>query len=211
MKSPKYEQFGRMQRQYHREHPWRLSKEGLYIPHSYEEKQADDLSWWDDVGFIVNGRRVVVWWQHPRDLYRAAIDEQSWVEAGPGPRDDWLFDGATKNYKRVGASRKKLISYTSRSPSDAQSAHYENLETIRKRLSVEGIDLAVRASWMRERLKWATGITLVCPLEVRSEAELIVLASLARRLLLGQTTLEQEFPRYQYDKANWRKEQVAAS
>jgi hypothetical protein len=84
MKNPKHELFGRMQRQYHQEHSWRLSREGLYIPHSYEEKQPDDLSWWDDVGFIVNGRRVVVWWQPPRDVYRAAIDEQSWLEAGPG-------------------------------------------------------------------------------------------------------------------------------
>lgn len=211
MKNPKHELFGRMQRQYHREHPWRLSKEGLYIPHSYEEKQPDDLSWWDDVGFIVNGRRVVVWWQHPRDVYRAAIDEQSWLEAGPGPDDGWLFDGATKNYKRVGASRKKLVSYTSRSPSDAQKARFENLKRIRKRLTVEGIDLAIPARWMRERLDWATGITLVCPLEARSEAELIEVASLARRLLLGQTTLEREFPRYQYGKADWLKEQVSAS
>ncbi len=104
-----------------------------------------------------------------------------------------------------------MVSYTSRSPSNAQKARFENLKRIRKRLTVEGIDLEIPARWMRERLDWATGITLVCPLEARSEAELIEVASLARRLLLGQTTLEREFPRYQYGKADWLKEQVSAS
>jgi len=210
MKNHKQELFGRMQRQYHRHHPWRLGQAGLFIPHSYAEKQPHELSWWDDVGFILNGRRVIVWWQHPRYVYDCAIEDQSWVEAGSGPQDDWLFDGATTNHKRVGKSRKKIVSYTSRQPSAEQDAHYKRLRSIGERLTAEGIDLEVNASWKRECLNWATGVGLIVPLEVRNEGELAQVASLAQRLLLGQTTLEQEFPEYHYNRADWIKEREVA-
>ena len=68
MKSQKFEKLGRAQKQYHRNRPWGLSSSGLYVPHDYSEKTGADLSWWDDVGFILNKRRVIVWWQHPRYL-----------------------------------------------------------------------------------------------------------------------------------------------
>lgn len=211
MKNPKQERFGQMQRQYHQQHQWRLGKDGLYIPHSYAETKPDSLSWWDDVGFILNGRRVIVWWQHPRDIYSAAIEEQSWDRAGPDPQDDWLFEDATTNYKRVGQSRKKIVSYTSRQPSAEQAAYYEHLRAVRQSMEAEGIELDVTLSWKRERLNWATGVSLVVPLEVRNEAELAQVASLARRLLLGQTTLQNEFPDYRYGKADWLREKEAVA
>ena len=207
MKNHKQELFGRMQRQYHQQHPWRLGKDGLYIPHSYAETKPDSLSWWDDVGFILNRRRIIVWWQHPRYIYRTAIEEQSWDRAGPDPQDDWLFEGATTNYKQVGKSRKKIVSYTSRQPSAEQDAYYEHLRTVRQQMDAEGIDLDVSVSWKRERLNWATGVSLIVPLEVRNEVELAQVAALAKRLLLVQTTLQNEFPDYRYGKADWLREQ----
>lgn len=207
MKNARHDLFGQMQRQYHRCHSWRLSQGGLYIPHSYAEMKPDSLSSWDDVGFILNGRRVIVWWQHPRLIYADALDAQSWKEAGNGPQDDWLTEGSTKNYRKVGASRKKIVSYTSRQPSAEQKQYYDRLRDIRARLTAEGIDLDVFTSFEREALTWATGISLVAPLEVRNETELASVALLARRLILGQTTLEAEFPGYCYRRADWLREQ----
>ena len=66
------------------------------------------------------------------------------------------------------------------------------------------------ASWKQERLTWATGVSLVAPLEVRNERELAAVALLARRLLLGQTTLASEFPGYRYRQGDWLREQVQA-
>lgn len=206
MKNAGLERLGRMQRQYHRHHPWRLSQGGLFIPHSYAETRPDSLSWWDDVGFILNGRRVIVWWRHPRHIYSDAIEEQSWKEAGDSPGDDWLFDGCTTNYQRVGKSRKKISSYTCREPSEEQSRYYDKLRELRDRLSAEGIEFNVTPEWKRERLSWALGVSLVSPMEVRNETELAIVAKLARRLLLGQTTLEAEFPGYRYGKADWLRE-----
>ena len=207
MKNARLELLGRLQRQYHQNHPWRLSQGGLYIPHSYADMTPESLSWWDDVGFILNGRRIIVWWQHPRHVYANAIANLAWQEAGDGPRDNWLTEGGTKNYRKVGRSRKKLVSYTSRQPSQEQSQHYDLLRNIEKRLSADGIDSDVAVSWKWERLTWAMGVSLVAPLEVRNEGELASVAHLARQLILGKTTLAAEFPGYLYGRSDWLREQ----
>lgn len=206
MKIARLERLALLQRQYHRSHPWQLSQGGLYIPHSYSNMTSASLSSWDDVGFILNGRRIIVWWQHPRHVYSNAVKNKAWEVVGDGPRDNWLFDGATKNYKRVGRSRKKVVSYTSREPSTEQRQHYDLLNQTVARLSSEGIDHDVSVSWKRERLKWAMGVSLVAPLEVRDESELAAVANLARNLILRTTTLGSEFPGYCYGRADWLRE-----
>lgn len=209
MKNPHYEFLGRRMREYHRKHQWRLSSGGLYIPHSYDHVDPESLSYWAEVGFILNGRRVVVWWEHPRDIHRQAISSLAWKEVGDGPQDDWLSQDGTKTYKKVGKSgkRKKLTGYTTRGPSEEQSQHYDKLTQIEERLTQEGVDLEVRPSWKWERLSWATSVSLVAPLEVRNEKELAQVAHLTRALILRKTTLDQEFPGYVYDKASWLREQ----
>lgn len=207
MKISRLERLAQSQRQYHRSNQWRLSQGGLYIPHTYTETKPDSLSYWDDVGFILNGRRVIVWWQHPRYVYVNALEEKAWDEVGTGPHDNCFLDGATKNYKRVGRSRKKLVSYTMREPSAEQRKHYDLLNSTNARLSLEGIDLDVSASWKWERLSWAMGVRLVAPLEVRNEKELASVANLARSLILGKTTIATQFPGYQYGRTEWLSEQ----
>jgi hypothetical protein len=208
MKNARFERFGHMQRQYHRNRPWRLSQGGLFIPHSYVETKPDGLSWWDDVGFILGGRRVIVWWQHPRHVYASAIEDQSFTDAGTDPDEDWLFDSQTTNCKPEGRSRKKVVSYTCRKPSAEQQAYYDRRWGIQERLSGQGIEFEVAASWGRQRLNWATGISLVVPMEVRSATELAIVAKLARRLIPERTTLDAEFPAYRYGKADWLREQA---
>jgi predicted DNA binding CopG/RHH family protein len=207
MKNRGQELLRRMQRQYHQRNPWDLQN-GLYITHSYKEVQPDALSWWDDVGFILNKRRIMIWWQHPRCIYYDTIDEQSLLKAGDGPQDNWFLEEGQKNYRKVGASRKKLIGYTCKKMSVEQRLYYDHLENIRQRISREGIDFDISPSWRRENLNWAVGVDLVVPMEVRNEQELALLVSLTRRLLLRQTTLETEFPDYRYGRSEWLKEQV---
>ena len=209
MKDQRQERLGRLQREYHRNHPWRLGQGGLFVPHSYAEVKQDALSWWDDVGFILNRRRVIVWWRHPRHVYRDAIEELAQEQAGEFPFDDWLTQGAIPNYRKVGRSRKKIVSYTCRPPSEASRAYFQHLQAMEQELSAQGIDCDVHPSSKRKRLSWATGLDLVAPLEVRNEQELAVVADLACRLLLGSTTLEREFSDYCYNKATWLSEAAA--
>lgn len=109
----------------------------------------------------------------------------------------------------MGNSRKKVVSYTSRRPTEDQQKYYDKLKAIRDRLVADGVEFEVTPLWKRERLSWATGISLVAPMEVRNQSELALVAKLARRLILGQTTLGAEFPSYQYGKEQWVQEQKA--
>jgi hypothetical protein len=93
-------------------------------------------------------------------------------------------------------------------PSEAQQQYYEHHWQIREQLMVEGIDFdEARPRFKRERLWWATSVDLVAPLEVHNESELASVAALAKRLLLGSTTLDAEFPGYRYGRADWLAEQ----
>ncbi len=211
MKIPRLEAMRRSQREYHRSHPWGLSEGGLYIPHSYADMTPDSLSRWDDVGFIHNKRRVIVWWQHPRFVYSDAVWDAVHDAVGEGPIDNWLTEGGTKNYKLVGLSRKKLISTTLREPSPAKQAHYALLRSSFERLSDEGVEHSVTVSWKTKRLWWAMGVNIVAPLEVRNEKDLAELASLAKRLIKGQTDLKSEFPDYRYTRQDWLREREMQS
>ena len=211
MKIYRLEAMRRLQRDYHRTHRWRLSDGGLFVPHSYHDMEPDSLSSWDDVGFILNGRRVIVWWQHPRRVYSEAVWDEVWKEVGDGPQDNWLTEGGTKNYKRIGRSRKKLVSTTLREPSPAKKAHYELLHATFARRSNEGIDISIAARWKPKRLWWAMGIDIVAPLEIRNEKDLAELARLGKRLLKRETTLDIEFPDYRYTRSDWLGERASST
>lgn len=210
MKNPHHERLHKMQREYHRNHQWRLDGNGLFIRHLYADKQPteNDLSWWDDFGFIHGGRRVMVWWEHPRMEYADAIDEKSRNEAGTFPKRS-LFDDETANYVKVGNSRKKVVSYNCRKPSKESDEYFERWIEIEKRLQKEGIDFEVKPSYQVEHLSWAIGINLVAPIEVRNAKEVESAVNLVKRIMKRETTLEKEFPCYSYGKADWLKESEA--
>lgn len=201
MKNPKQERLRRQMKQYHRHHPWNLGLNGVYIPHLYPADRQ--LSWWDDIGFVLNDRRVMVWWVHPRMNYADAIKDMAWEEAGDSPlSSDDLFV-SDKVWKKAGRSRKKVIAYKARPTPDAQQEFYAKINIIESRLEAEGIDLAVRPSMTKKSHGWCTGIDLCIPIEVRSDADATGLAVLARRLIKGETTLADEFPGYEYGREAW--------
>lgn len=208
MKNPAQERLRIQIRQYHRNHPWHL-KDGLFVPHAYPES-LPELSWWDDVGFILNGRRVMVWWVHPRMRYEDQIGARAWQEAGDPPGGDSdLFGPREKQWKKVGRSRKKVVSYRTMPPSEARRDHYAKFRAIKERMESEGIDFVVRPSISIQRLSWCIGVELCLPIEVRNRQDMQSLAGLARRLVRREVTLTNEFPEYQYRKQDWLAESDA--
>lgn len=201
MKNPSQERLRRLMRQYHSHHPWRL-EDGFFIPHLYPK--PGKLSWWDDIGFILNGRRVMVWWVHLRMKYADAINDLAWKEAGDPPaRSADMLASSEKQWKKVGRSRKKVASYLCRPTPDNLQDHYAKLRAIESRMESEGIDLVVPPSISVKRLAWCTGVDLCIPVDVRTDEEVRALAGLARRLLKGETTLSREFGAYEYGRAEW--------
>lgn len=208
MKNFNQESRKRRMRQYHRNHPWRLDKNGLMIPHLYPKPR--ELSWWDDFGFILNGRRIMVWWQHPRMQYADAIEDAAFAEAGEAPRSSRNFlDSAscTKHYKRLGRSRKKIVSYQSPPMAPDTEAYYDRLRAIQDRISAEGIDLVVTPSMTIRRLDWCIGVDLCIPAEVLKEEDVRTLASHVDRMLTSGhslSALDHLFPGdYQYGREEW--------
>lgn len=76
-------------------------------------------------------------------------------------------------------------------------------------MEAEGIDLGISLSWKWERFNWATSVSLIVPLKVRTEARLGQVTTLAKRLSLEHMTLQYKFPKYRYGKMDWLREQGA--
>lgn len=202
MKNPAQERFRIQMKQYHRHHPWRLEG-GLFVPHAYPEPLSA-LSWWDDVGFILNGRRVIVWWVHPRMKYMDQIEDRAWQEAGDLPDGDAdPFCSSEKQWKKVGRSRKKVVAYRSRPTSQARQDYYAKLRAIEERMEADGIDFEIRPSMSIQNLSWGTGVALCIPIEVRNREELQKLAKFSKRLVKREITLGNAFPEYQYGQQEW--------
>src|SRR5690348_14754951 len=114
MKNRQFELRRRLARQYHRNKRGDQFEGGILVRHDYGELDSNELSWWDDVQFILGGVRVAVAWQHPRHVYQGMIEEAAMKAAHHlyEQIDGGLFDGADKNYMKVGRNRKKAKSYT---------------------------------------------------------------------------------------------------
>ena len=136
---------------------------------------AGELSWWDDVGFVLNGRRVLVFWRHPRCVYRDAVEAQAMADvpepSGPGFLDWRVFY-------------------------DAVTEHQVELERV-------GIDLDVAPSMRVGWCSTATMVELVAPVEVCSEADVRALATFAKRLLKREVAVAEEWPGYRYGRQAW--------
>lgn len=195
MKNPYLESCYRRMQQHH---PWRL-EHGVYLSDAYPEDSY--LPVWDaDLGFILNGRRIMVEWEHPRLRYEALIDELTYEQVGELPCQDLLIK--QKNYKQVGRSRKKITSYSMSFP-DPCHEHYEKLHALESRLKQTGIDQTVQPSFSVTVLPWDRGVELCAPLDIRNKEDLSKLVALVKRLLKRETTLQEEFPDYQYTQQDW--------
>ncbi|MGD9582712.1 MAG: hypothetical protein AB7V26_03435 [Lysobacterales bacterium] len=211
MKNRRFERLRRKARQYHRNHSGGQFEGGILVRHDYGEIAPDGLSWWDDVQFVLGGIRIAVAWRHPRHVYQDLIGEAAQLATSHlyEKIEGGLFSGAEKKYKKLGRSRKKIVSYTT-THRPGESAWYEALRCEEARLSREA-EFSVAPSIKVEQLAWCRFVTIVAPIEVRSITELHPLANLVRRILLCETTLEREFPGYVYDQAQWLAEGLATS
>jgi len=214
MKNPVMEKRYRQMKAYHLQRPWRLT-DGVFIPHSYTESKP--ISWWDDVGFILNKRRILIVWQHPRMVYDDQIEEMARQQL-PYPKEfthDDIFAGSQKQYKKVGKSRKKVVSFRMGSFFEKDNNYYHQLHNLEEKMRTEGIDLTIKPSMKIEIQSWCRMVELCVPVEVRNVDEVKALIALTRSLIKRETTLDQLFPDYQYTKQAWlaevnlRKPQIA--
>ena len=176
---------------------------GLIQFHKYGLENASTLSWWDEVDFILNDYRVIVAWNHPRFAYQKFIES----EAGKSITHldvniDEMFSQTTPNYVKAGISRKIIKSYTMNQFSkelDSWSAAYKlPLQEI-QHSDIHQVEPSITTQWL------ANGylVNICAPIEVRCEEDLVKLVTLVKKLLIGETNLNWEFPGYIYLKEQW--------
>lgn len=192
-----------MARQYHCNKRGDHFDRGILVRHDYGGLDPNGLSWWDDVQFIRGSLRIAVSWQHPRNVYQGMIEDAAMkaVHHLYEKTEGGLFEKAEKSYRNIGRSRKKVCGYTTK----RRPGEQEWLDALRaeeSRLS-EVAEFSVVPSFRAEILAWCRFVEIVAPVEIRNTAELRALADLVRRILMGETTLEREFPDYRYDKSRW--------
>ena len=186
----------RMARQYHRHHSISFGHGGVSTRHEYDPQRQ--LTWWHDVEFGMNNRRVMVWWIHPRMSYADVIDELAWNEAGGPPRGGHDFDFGKTIWKPVGRSRKRIVAYQSPPMDSARTAYYEKFHGIDARLRAEGIESVVSPSMTAAQTNWCTGVDLCIPVEIRCHDDVIAMVELTRKLLKRETTIDDVFPNYRF-------------
>lgn len=200
MKNPNVESLYRRMRQYHQHQLWppkytcttsNLGIQGL-------------LHYGLDFQFIYNRRRIEVAWFHPRVLYEDAISSFASQQAGT-PAKTASDDPFIKVYKKVGRSRKKVDCYSVPDTffQDPDPDYSNRLNLLEDQYMAEGIDATVSASFAITPSHKGLMVDLSAPLEIRYTEDLLKLSLLVKRLLKRETTLQDEFPDYQYTKANW--------
>lgn len=205
MKNPRYERYRRLMRQFHRNRPWHLD-DGVYIPQMYPD--ARTLSWWDETGFVLNGRRVMLWWEHPRRKYADELHKLACEQVSPHP-ELTMLKNAEKCWKRVGRSRKKVVAYRTQGSSAEDREYFDSVASIEQRLQLEGIEYSVRPSITVRWYSWGIGVELCTPQEVRNAEEARALASIGKRLVKRQITLVELFDHATYDRTAWLSEAAA--
>lgn len=175
---------------------------GLIQFHQYDAENASTLSWWDDVDFILNDRRVIVAWVHPRYDYQDYIESEARKSiAHLDVNMDDIFNEATPNYVKAGKSRKKISTYTLNFTEDSDewiTAYKQALQEI-----PHSIEYKVKPYI---KIEWRSNghlVEICAPIEVRGVDDLMKLVTLVKRLLKRETTLDSEFPDYVYTKEQW--------
>jgi hypothetical protein len=209
MKNRYQERLRQLAKVYHRNNSLGVDSSGLYTHHMFETELQ--LSWWQDFGFNLNNRQVMVWWQHPRQKYRNAIDDEVWKAVGEMPNNGDDFFAADPDYKRVGRSRKKITGHISRPTPKLLDEFYDRVNALHEQFEATGIEHIVAPSFQVKQYSWCTGVDLCVPLEIRTHADGVALIALARKLLTRQTTCALEFVGYEYGQRDWLGEDTARS
>jgi hypothetical protein len=187
-------------RQYHRQKCSNFT-DGIISYHLYDQMKPDTLTFWDDAVFIVNDYRVSLSWTHPRLHYQELIEEEA-RHRTEGQRPDFdVFTNAVSNYKRIGQSRKKLVSPTF--TSDDRMRPYFDLLKATESVVEKEVPFIVEPFMKIKWHDWAKGMELCLPFEVRSVRDLKALTDIARKLVMRKTTLYDLCGDSVYTQADW--------
>ena len=187
---------------YHRKEHGDQFTNGIIPRYLYTEMTPETPTFYDDAVFIVNDYRVALWWVHPRDRYRKLVHTEAVRRvAHLHPESDPYAD-MTPNYKKLGRSRKKIVSWTQQPTRDEFRIYFDLLTDMERQVGQE-VEFEVRPAMTINWNNWCKGLNLCAPFEVRSEADLLALTHVARRLVKRESSMSQEFGDVVYRQSDW--------
>ena len=177
-------------------------KTGLFIYYVFDEEKKK--SWWTDFGFVLGKTYVKVLFQHPRHIYYDHCDEISYDKANLEFPDRYspssIFKTATPNYKSVGKSRKKVVSYSTNF--ETPDEFYPRWKELREEL-LKTSDYEVKSSFNIELSDWARIVSVVYPVELESIESM---NEFKEKIISWMTQKEPFVPEVCYTKKNWNEE-----
>lgn len=196
MKNTYQENLRKQAKMFHRNERGSVFTNGLLIKHNYESTGKTNLSWWDDVDFILNNYRVSVEWIHPRQDYLDHVESE--IHKSLEHLNIDLLDSivTSTTYRKLGKSRKKAllrkVDY-SNELGDYNEAYEAAFEKI-SRSSEYKSKPYIRTNWE----KYAYAVKICAPIEILGVDDLVELVSLVKKLIRRETTLDSEFSDYVY-------------
>jgi hypothetical protein len=193
---------------YHRRHQWDLNRYGLMVRHDYTDMKPGSLSWWDDVGFIFGKRRIMVWWLHPRMVYKDRLDKMAFQHCDEEyPKDEnRLIHSEPIRRKVKHGSRAKTLGYLV-SPVFGEKHHryYDHFNATLASLSQQDHGWDIQPSLKSTVLNWCQGVDLVLPVEIRCEDDLRLLRDVVERHLRGDRSVLSGYSAYTF--TDWQSDQ----
>ena len=202
MKNRAIEAMKQRAKQYHRNERGETFTNGIIVRHLYDDMTLETLTFWDDAVFIVNDYRVALWWVHPRHQYHHLVEKEALRRITHLRPEDDLYADMTPNYKKLGRSRKKVVSWTQQPTPDEYARYFDMLADMERQVGQE-VSFEIRPSNQIAWHSWCKGLSLYAPFEVRSESDLLALSHVARRLVKRESTIAQEFGYVTYGQADW--------
>jgi hypothetical protein len=187
---------------YHRNKQRAQFTNGIIVRYLYSDMTPETLTFWDDAVFIVSDYQVALWWVHPRARYHDLVEEEARQRIARLRPESDLFSDMTPNYKKIGRSRKKIVSWTHKPTTDEWRNYFDLLAETERQVG-QDVAFEVRPSMNIAWYSWCKGLSLCAPFEVRSREDLLALTHIARRLVKRESTLIEEFGDIVYRQADW--------
>ena len=212
----KYRKLLKEQKQWSLRNPLRYDYKFITVYHCYKHKQENDFSYWDDIVFVHNGKRITVTLKHPRTDYAEQIRSLALKEAELlKPNEikeecDTLIDKCKKIYKTVGNSRKKICGYEAYSPYKLTGLML--IQSLTEKYSEEGIEYTVKPYIKGHHFFSGIFYEVCIPFKINSEERLFFYAEAMMHYLKNGKTLSCLLnylgidSNYQYTKEDWLKD-----
>lgn len=169
--------------------------QGIYVPHLYDGTKK--LAYWDDFGFKLGKQWVSTAWTHPRLNLNDHIEDIAHIMAEKiSPfKSGAMLSNLTPNYRKLGRSRKKIISKTWNLSDNDE--YFENYNRIRLELlqGKHGMDFHVPTTKFKvKQQSYGKFVDITTPVELLDDTDIIQYANQVKAHLKGEINLLEGHP-----------------